>query len=150
MKTKLALLFLLLFAVALPACAQDVLVDYDHSIDFTQYRTFAWATGPYPVQDQVWSERLAIYVETELLSQGVSRILPEKNFDLFVSYNMNVVVDANQQQIVKVTVRVADARNNVVVWRAAASDKYVDDDQQNIQTVRSLVQLMFQQWPTGN
>jgi phage I-like protein len=152
MKTKLALVLLLVFAIALPASTQDVVVDYDHSIDFTQYHTFAWATGAYPVRDAQWNQRLALYIDQELTARGVARILPEKNFDLFVSYNMNVVLDPNGNgEIVKVGVRVWDPRlNNRVVWSAVANDQYSKDDAQNAAAVQRLIQTMFQQYPTGN
>ena len=150
MKPRIVFALLLLLVLALPASTQEVLVDYDHSVDFTRYHTYAWATGVYPVQDQQWNQRLALYINAELAAKGVARILPEKNFDLFVSYNLNVVLGPDQQQIMKITVRIADARNNQVVWRAAANDKYSGDEQQNIQTARALVQAMFAQFPNGD
>ena len=147
MKTRITLAFLLLFALALPASTQDVLVDYDHTVDFSTYHTYAWTTVAYPVQDQQWNQRLALAVNAELTARGVARVLPEKNFDVFVGYNMKVFSDPNLGQLVKVTVKIVDARNNNVVWSAAANDKYTDDEQQNIQTVRALIKAMFAQYP---
>jgi hypothetical protein len=44
--TKIMSVMLVLLASALPAAAQKVYVDYDRTVDFSSFKTFAWAQTP--------------------------------------------------------------------------------------------------------
>ena len=55
MKTKIALSVLALFLLSTMALAQSVYVDYNHAIDFSKFKTYAWGQGPNPnaIQDSI-------------------------------------------------------------------------------------------------
>jgi subtilisin family serine protease len=139
------LLFLL---IPIIVAAQTTDVDWDHSTDFSRLRTFTWATGAYPIQDPQPSLGMARAVQEELQAKGVQFVGPQQKFDAFVTYDAQVNPDPqdSSRQTITVTVRILDAPNNTVVWRAGGYVALVDDKQQNRSNVRALLATMFQQY----
>lgn len=72
MRIKALLLSLSLAIVcSLPATA-GVDVDYDQSVDFTQYKTYAWKAGT-PVPNELMQKRIEAAIEAELEARGLSK-----------------------------------------------------------------------------
>jgi Domain of unknown function (DUF4136) len=90
-------LFLLLFA--LPAAAK-VATDFDPSLDFSQYKTFAYIGGVenldrMQVNPDLLGNRIHRSVTRELTTKGLREVTPEENPDLVVRYWVDTQVDAN-------------------------------------------------------
>lgn len=85
---KLATVMLVLVAVAVPAAAQKVYVDYDRNADFSTYRSFAWAETPptsleanFPLAHSFIKNS----IELELTGAGLIEDLDDP--DLYVTYH---------------------------------------------------------------
>jgi hypothetical protein len=90
-------LFLLLFA--LPAAAK-VATDFDPSLDFSKYKTFAYIGGVenldrMQMNPDLLGNRIHRSVTRELTTRGLREVTPEENPDLVVRYWVDTQVDAN-------------------------------------------------------
>lgn len=93
MKTQIVIPALLLILLA--ACSPTVKVtsDYDKSVDFTKFKTYAFSTesSQLPVND-LNKRRILGDVETQLAAKGLTKV--ENNFDLLV----DVRITAKERQ----------------------------------------------------
>ena len=149
MKTGLVVLAVLVLCLVAPVAAQTAEVDWAHGTDFTQFRTFTWATGAYPINDADVSLGMANAVQDELAAKGVEFVDPKRKFDVFVTYNIKVNQDVHDtsRQVIVVALRIFDSKNNNVIWRAGGNVAVVDDQNKNRANVRALVAAMFAQYP---
>lgn len=88
--TRKAAFALLLILIATPALAQKVHVDYDDTVDFSNYKTFAWAkTEETSVKDTdpLMHDRIVKAIEKQMISGGLSMV--EDDPDLYVTYHTN-------------------------------------------------------------
>jgi hypothetical protein len=88
--TKTVIAFVVLAAVAVPAAAQKVYVDYDRTVDRSQYKTFAWGKMPPSVLEAnhpMVHSFIKESIEYELTGGGF--IEDTKNPDLYVIYHTN-------------------------------------------------------------
>ncbi|MFL6254189.1 MAG: DUF4136 domain-containing protein [Pyrinomonadaceae bacterium] len=92
MKFKPALLCFLLLAGA-AVRAQDVSVDSDRGRDFSQFKTYSWASGV-PAKNPLIDEQIRSNIEGQLAAKGLRRV--EERGDLsvlyFVASDMDVYV----------------------------------------------------------
>lgn len=78
--------------LAVPATAQEVHVDFDESVDFSQYKTFAWKA---PIEASLAEESPSLHesiesaIETQLQSGGLAEDV--HNPDLWVTYHASSV-----------------------------------------------------------
>jgi hypothetical protein len=87
---KKLIVLLILVAVAVPAAAQKVYVDYDRTVDRSKYKTFAWGEMPPSVLEAnhpLMHSFIKNSIEYELTGQGL--IEDTKNPDLYVIYHTN-------------------------------------------------------------
>jgi len=64
-----------LFAISLstaPVFAANVVVDYDHSVKFSQYKTYRWEAVK--AGDSIWNGRVQRAIDAELAKQGWKRV----------------------------------------------------------------------------
>jgi len=57
---------------ALVALAKEVVVDYDHSVDFANYKTYSWIRVK--VGDPLWVDRITRAVDAQLVAKGWTRV----------------------------------------------------------------------------
>jgi Domain of unknown function (DUF4136) len=77
--------FLALTCVLFPVAAQKVRVDYDHSCNFSRYRTYRWVPAPEgQFLNQLMQERVKAFIEEALAARQLKRV--ESGEDLRVSY----------------------------------------------------------------
>lgn len=145
---RLAIL-LLCFLVPVVVAAQTAEVNWVRGTDFSQFRTYTWATPAYPIQDPDANLGMAAAVQEELEGKGLRFVGPQQKFDVFVTYNavINPDAQATARKIITIKVRIFDARNNTRIWMAGGYVGLVDDLQQNRQNVRALIAEMFRQYP---
>jgi len=60
-------------AVTVAARADKVTADYDHAVDFSQYKTFMWMQKP-ECKDPFIEERIVTAVNTELVNKGLIQV----------------------------------------------------------------------------
>jgi hypothetical protein len=90
-------LFLLFFA--LPTAAK-LATDFDPSLDFSKYKTFAYIGGVenldrMQMNPELLGNRIHRSVTRELTTKGLREVTPEENPDLVVRYWVDTQVDAN-------------------------------------------------------
>lgn len=146
MKLAVSLLGLI---VSLTAAAQKVEFDWVRGTDFSQFHTFTWATGAYPIQDPDASLGIASEIHHELAGKGVKSVTPQDKFDIFVAYTaiINPDVQDASKKVITLKVMIFDARNNNIVWRAGGYVGLVNDRHENVKAVRGLLTSMFQKYP---
>ena len=66
------------------AFAQEIKTDYDHTTDFSKYRTFMWIKEPKP-ENPLMKQRIIDAINAQLQSKGLR--LVTTNADLGVSAN---------------------------------------------------------------
>jgi hypothetical protein len=88
--TRNAAIALLLVLIATPALAQKVHVDYDDTVDFSKYETFAWADSDETSvedSDPMMHDRIVKAIEKKLIDGGMTEV--ESGSDLYVTYHTN-------------------------------------------------------------
>lgn len=71
MKKRAKPVLILTLLGALIALAKEVVTDYDHSTDFSRYRTYSWIHVKAPA---LWEDRITRAVDTQLVERGWSKV----------------------------------------------------------------------------
>jgi hypothetical protein len=85
-------LSILLGLGAMPAAAQKVQIDYDKTVDFSKYETFAWdetAGTSLAEASPLMHSRLKNAIEDEFGKAGVTEVEPGENPDFYITYHTN-------------------------------------------------------------
>jgi len=71
---KFAFLFLssMLFVSAFHAFAANITTDYDHSVNFAQYKTYTWLKVQ--AGDSLWEDRIKQAVDAQLAAKGWTKV----------------------------------------------------------------------------
>src|SRR3979490_3558358 len=88
---KLRILFglALICLVSSVAVAQSIYVDYDHSLDFSQYHTYGWGQQPNPnqIKNPFLAQEAQTQINAQLQSRGLQLVQESQNPDLIVVAN---------------------------------------------------------------
>jgi len=84
--TKAPFVITVLLLLVSFAFGQHVNFDYDHSADFSKYKTFSWIKEPATPKDPLMKQRIIDAVNAQLLAKGLRRV--DSNGDLGVSVNV--------------------------------------------------------------
>jgi hypothetical protein len=157
----------LLFATA--SFAQQVKTDYDHEIDFGQYKTYSWEKVQ--TQDSLWVDRIKGAVNTALTAKGWTAV--ESGGDvaiLAMEMNQNhntlntyydgfgggwrwggglggTTTTVNTYQVGTLVVDLFDASTKKLIWRGSSADTLSDKSEKNIKNLDKGVQKMFDHFP---
>ena len=71
------------------AGAQQVSYDYNRSVDFTRFRTYAWAAAA-PTGDAITDQRIVAAIDSQLAASGLLRAQPGADPDLTVSTSAGI------------------------------------------------------------
>jgi hypothetical protein len=71
-KTRTLALFALLFCSSLSLFAASISTDYDHSANFSQYKTYSWLKVQ--AGDSLWAERIQQDVDAQLAAKGWTKV----------------------------------------------------------------------------
>lgn len=81
--------------MAMAACARSITTDYNSSIGFSQYRTFAMVSRPDSASHELVDDRVREAVASQLIAKGLAET-DRKGADLFVGYG---VVDHTHKSV---------------------------------------------------
>ena len=86
MKTRIASLVVTLCLVSTIALAENVYVDYNHAIDFTKFKTYAWGQGANPnaIQDSILLQTAQSDINSQLQLKGLQMVQESQNPDIVV------------------------------------------------------------------
>src|SRR5215510_2658976 len=85
-RTRTILSCVLLLLTVSFAFGQKVRFDYDHSANFSKYKTFTWIKEPVTPQDPFMAQRIVNAVNMQLMARGLK--LVQTNADLGVAVNV--------------------------------------------------------------
>ncbi len=157
-------LFLL---VAAPLFAQQVSVNYNHGVSFSQFHTYAWGSNnTNRIQNSILAQVAQQDIETAMSEKGLQLVQESQNPDLILtasggereqtSYNAwgmrgigGGMGGITPQQNVEATMVVSlyNPKTQELVWRGIAQDTLSNNGNKNQQMVQKAVQKMFKQWP---
>lgn len=160
--------------LALPTSMAQVKTDYDHGVDFSRFKTWAWMEGT-PAPGPFAQERIQTILEAKLVEKGLVKA-EDGDPDLFVVTHVSrstekqvdfsslgyggyygwrgwgggwgtTQVNVREIPIGTLVVDLVDARKNELVWRGMASDTIADKPKKNEKRVRRAVSKMFNRFP---
>lgn len=165
--------FLLTTALALVATsvwAQKVTADWDKTVNFTAFKTYAWTKGTIPENaNPLTVQRVVASVEAELSAIGLVKV--DKDPDLLVAVHGATKedvsldawgygyyprwgggggrIDVNKVLVGTLMVDLIDSRARRAVFRGTATDTVSDNPQKNEKKIHKAVEKIFQKYP-GN
>lgn len=156
-----------MFLMAGSVWAQKVSIDYNRNVDFTKYRTYAWAPSKNPPKDPLWNLRIVEDIERQLNAKGLKRVYTD-DADLYVTYDGGIREDVSIQgfgtggrwlggsfSVNKVTrkegtliVDLLDGPSGQLVWRGIATETVSDKADKNISKLTKVIEKLFRGYPS--
>ena len=156
-----AAIVICLFPMA--AFAQKTSVDYDKSIDFAKYTTYAWRDGrpaPNPLVDQ----RILDAVDRQLAAKGWTKTGAAPSALVIYRAGVDVQRELNgwsngprwsgmgrvtidERKIGQVLIDIYDASTERLLWRGFASDTISDSADKNEHRINDAMTKLFKQFP---
>jgi hypothetical protein len=154
------------------ALAQTVTCDYDHTVNFKTFRTYAWTSGT-ELTDELNHARVVRAIDAVLAAKGLARVEPSANPDVLVAYhasfdkNLQITGStypwgpvglsadrwgwASVQPVLVGTllVDISDARTRAIVWRSLASSHIspTDKPESRDKKIAKATRMMFKNYP---
>jgi len=170
MKVKVAFCTTLICLWSVAALAQTVYVDYNHNVDFTHFKTYAWGqnANPNAIQDSILMQSAQQNIDSQLTAKGLQKVQESQNPDLIVvassglkqqtSYNSwgtggwawgggMTTVTPETTNIGTLVVDLYDANGKKMVWRGISQGALSKKGQKNEQHLNKSIEKMFKQYP---
>jgi uncharacterized protein DUF4136 len=169
MKLARALLLASAAAATFSCSTMRTFVDWDHSADFSRYRTFAFRRGT-PARNDLTQRRIEDMITATLQTKGLTRVADERP-DLRVFTH---VILSRRQRIDYTTfgygwrwgggvttatvtnipvgtliVDLVDTERREMVWRGRATDAIPADREERIERLQTAVNMIFEGFPPG-
>ncbi len=170
MKTRMASLVVTLCVLSTIATAENVYVDYNHAIDFSKFKTYAWGQGPNPnaIQDSILLQTAQSDVNSQLALKGLQMVQESQNPDVVVvmssgmkqqtSYNAwgtggwrwgggMASVTPETSDVGTLVIDVYDANGKQMIWRGISQDTLSTKGAKNEKAMNKAIEKMFKQYP---
>jgi len=167
MKIRLCAITVLAFALAAPAWAQTVTVNYNHSQDFTQFHTYTWASNnANQIANSILAQVAVSDVDAALQAKGLTKVDASQNPDLIVlasgglkqqtsysAWGMRGIgggmggITPEQNVEGTLIVDIYNAKGQALLWRGIGQNTLSNNGNKNQQMVGKAVQKMFKQYP---
>jgi Domain of unknown function (DUF4136) len=169
-RTSLMTAILVAVFVSIPALAQKVETDYDHSANFLQYHTYSW--GPVHATDPLFEERIREAVDRELQAKGwqqvpssgdvtVTAVAGRKNKTEYNTFYDGLgpgwgwrgwgegmaTTTVENIPVGTLVIDIYDTASKRLVWRGLAHDQLSDKPEKNTQKLQKAVEKMFDKFP---
>jgi opacity protein-like surface antigen len=152
------------------AAAADVSRDYDHKVDFGQYKTYSWLKVD--AGNPLWTDRITESVDKQLAAKGWTKVQSgagaavaamgstrtEQTIDTF--YNGFgggwawrgfgdglATTTVHNTKVGNLLVDIFDANSKKLIWRATAEDALSEKPEKNIKKLDDAVKDMFDHFP---
>ncbi len=143
-------------------------VDFDHSADFSRYRSYTWKdTGE--IADSIWDRRVESVLEDTVAARGLKKVDREGDLLMVVHARFSVetqvttwnsgwgygwgwgptTTQVTQIPLGTMIVDLVDAKNNQLVWRGIANDTLQPDKQpeEREKKLRTVMAGLFADYP---
>jgi hypothetical protein len=170
MKVKVAVCTTLISLWSVAAVAQTVYVDYNHNVDFTHFKTYAWGqnANPNAIQDSIMMQSAQQSIDSQLTAKGLQKVQESQNPDLIVvassgmknqtSYNEwgtggwamgggMATVTPETTHVGTLVVDLYDANGKKMVWRGVAQSALSNKGEKNEKKLNKSIEKMFKQYP---
>jgi hypothetical protein len=167
MRMRLLVITLILLLTS-PAVVAGLEVDYDPSIDFSKYRTYAWQKGTAASAPKT-QEMIVNTIERELQAKGlrpafgaeadlyvVSVAFPDitgglvGGYDYSPTYDVGIIrVDVRAAIVGTLMVDLVDAQDETVIWRAMATEAIKSNRKNLEKKINKMVIKMFNKYPSN-
>ena len=153
------------------AWAADVSVDWDKSVDFSKYRSYAWVAGT-NAKNPLVHERLLTAINGQLEAKGLTRVDDPAKADMLVLYHASTdyetrlnttsmnngwgvrwgdtgtsTTTVSKIPMGQLVVDLVDAGTRKLVWLGSASDSISDKPEKNEQKINKAVKKLFEKFP---
>ncbi len=162
----------LMLVLAAVSFAQDVKSDYDHSANFSQYKTFSWEKVQ--TKDPLMVDRIKDAVNSALSAKGWTLVPSGGDVEVFAIettqnqqtldtfYNGfgggrrwggfgggfgDATTTVDTYKVGTLVVDLFDAKTEKLVWRSSASDTLSNNADKNTKNLDKGVKKMFQHFP---
>ena len=167
LKNRLALLLAGLFLATATAWAGTT-TDYDHSADFSHYKTYSW--GKVKTANGLWDERVKSALASQLAAKGLTEVASRG--DVVVAardaihneQQLNTFYDGfggrrrfggmgtstttvDNYKVGTLIVELFDGTSKTLIWRGSASNTLSNNADKNIKSLDKNVQKMFEHFP---
>src|SRR5271165_5617731 len=167
MRAKALTVCALCLILAAPMLAQQVSVNYNHGVSFSQFHTYAWGSqNQNQIQNSILAQVAQQDINNAMQAKGLQMVQENQNPDLILTANGGLRQQTSYsawgmrgigggmggitpEQNVEGTmiVDLYDAKSKSLVWRGIAQNTLNNNGNKNQQMVEKAVQKMFKQWP---
>lgn len=170
MKFRLACVAMFVFLLSTMALAQKVYVDFNHSVDFSKFKTYAWGQGPNPnaIQDSILLQNAQSEINSQLQAHGMQMVQESQNPDVIVVLSSGVKqettynawgtggwrwgggmgeITPDVSNIGTLVVDIYEAAGQRMVWRGVAQDTLSTKSDKNNKMINKAVTKMFEKYP---
>jgi len=156
---------------SLPALAQKVVTDYDHSVQFEKYHTYSW--GHVHSTDPLFEDRIRSAVDHELQSKGwqmvetggdtmLTAVLISKHQPEYTTFYDGLgghwgwhgwggmglsTTTVTKVPVGTLIVDIYDCSTEHLIWRGEASDQLSDKPDKDTKRLEKAVAKMFAKFP---
>ena len=172
MKSQNRLLFAVLALLPLTATAASarITTDYNHKLNFGQYKTYSWSAVKTP--DSLWDQRVKDAVNKELAARG--RTLVPSGGEVSVSardairnqQELNTSYDGfgggrwggfgmatttvDDYKVGTLIVQMFDGTNKNMIWQGVAGDTLSNNSSKNVKNLDKNVHKMLEHFPPNS
>lgn len=152
------------------AAAQSVYVDYNHNVDFTKFKTYAWGQGANAnaISDSILAQSAQQEIDSQLAAKGLQKVQESEHPDLIVvtssgmkqqtSYNAwgtggwrwgggMTEVTPETTNVGTLVVDIYDANGQKMIWRGISHGTLSNKGTKNEKEMSKAVEKMFKQYP---
>jgi hypothetical protein len=153
--------------LAVPLVAQQVSVNYNHSMSFGQFHTYAWTSNnANQIQNSILAQVAQQDIDAAMSQKGLQKVSESQNPDLILtasggereqtSWNAwgmrgigGGMGSITPQQNIEATMVVSlyNLKGQELIWRGIAQDTLSNNGNKNQQLVQKAITKMFKQWP---
>ena len=158
---------LVAFMLTAPVFANSVVVDYDHSENFTQVKTYSWSKVS--TANSLWDKRVEDSIDRELTAKGWTKVPSGGDVQLVAVEKTSVhqeldtyydgfggrrfgrmgesTTSVDSYKVGTLVVSMLDGRSNQLVWRASTSSDLSGNPSKDTKNLNKDVDKMFKQFP---
>jgi Domain of unknown function (DUF4136) len=164
-RSRLLLVGICLMTVA--ALGQQVSVNYNHDVDFSQFHTYAWGSNnANAIKDSILAQVAQQDINAAMQSKGLTMVQENQNPDLLLTANGGMreqtswnawgmrgwgggmgSITPEQNVVGTMIVDLFNAKSQELVWRGIAENTLNNKGNKNQEMVEKAVEKMFKQWP---
>jgi len=168
MKFRLLLACTLLLSLV-PLAAQQVSVNYNHGVGFSQFHTYAWASNnSNAIQNSILAQVAQQDIDNAMAAKGLQKVPESQNPDLILTasggeraqtswnaWGMRGIgggfggISPEQNIEATMIVSLYNPKAQQLVWRGIAQNTLSNNGNKNQQMVEKAIQKMFKQWPSN-